>query len=99
MSDIKVSLTLTRTMDFSPLKGRGQKMGVPPGYEPGSPASQCTVHPWHATRALLPGQRFRAHMIPASMMLSDLAHFLHFALLDFVGMWTVRVNLQALDFV
>ena len=25
------------------------------------------VHPWHATRVSLPGQRFRAHMIPASM--------------------------------
>ena len=32
------------------------------------------------------------HMRPASMTSSDLAHFLHFPLLDFVGLWTVRVK-------
>ena len=30
-------------------------------------APQCTVYPWHATQVSLPEQRFRTHMIPASM--------------------------------
>ena len=37
------------------------------------------------------GQRFRAHMIPASTTLWDLTHFLHLPLLNFVGLRRVRV--------
>ena len=37
-------------------------MGVPRlGFEPGASRTKCTVHPWHATRGSLPGQRFRSH--------------------------------------
>ena len=54
---------------LSPGKGRGPKMGVPPWVSNRGPrAPQCTVHPWHATRVSLSGQRFRSHMRPASMM-------------------------------
>ena len=61
-------LTLTPSPPFSFLdyllgKG-GVKKWVP---NRGSPAPQCTVHPRHATRVSLPGQRFRSHMRPASM--------------------------------
>ena len=56
------------------------------------PAPQCTVHPWHATRVSLPRQQFRAHMRSPFMMLSDLAHFLDFSLLGFVGLGRVRVR-------
>ena len=53
---------------LSPRKGRGPKIGVPRlGFEPGASRTKCTVHPWHATRVSLPGQRFRSHMRPASM--------------------------------
>ena len=57
------------------------------------PAPQCTVYPWHATQVSLHRQRFRAHMRPTSMhmMSLDLAHFLHFHLLGFVGLGKVRV--------
>ena len=50
----------------SPRKERGPKMGVPLDTNRESLAPQWTVHPWHATLMLLPRQRFRAHMIPAS---------------------------------
>ena len=65
-------LTLTPSPPFSFLayllgKGGVKKWGFPLGFEPGTPAPQCTVHPWHATRVSLPGQRFRSHMRPASM--------------------------------
>ena len=39
-----------------------------------------------------PGQRLRAHMIPVSMTYWDLAHLLHFPLLDFVGLSMRRVR-------
>ena len=70
---------------LSPRKGRGPKMGVPRlGFEPGASRTKCTVHPWHATRVSLPGQRFRSHMRPASIGLNA------FSSLPLVGFcWTV----------
>ena len=47
------ALTITPTL--APRKGRGLKMGVPPGFGPGSPSPQCTLHPWHATPVSLTG--------------------------------------------
>ena len=63
----------------------GSKNGCPSGYEPGSPGLQFAVYLWHATRVSQSGQCFRVHVIPASVTLSDLAHFLHFPLFDFAG--------------
>ena len=56
-------LTLTPT---PPRKGTGPKWGSPLDTNRGSPTSQCTVHPWHATQVSLPQQQFCSHMIPAS---------------------------------
>ena len=77
---------------LSPRKGRGPKMGVPPGFRTGDLP--------HHNALFTHGTPLGCHC-PAAISFPyetrfydviGLSAFLHFPLLDFVGLWTVMVN-------
>ena len=93
--DVSDGLTLTPSPPFSFLayllgKGGVKKWGFPLGFEPGTP--RTTMH--FSPMARHSGVAARAAIsFPYETRFYDvMGLFLHFPLLDFVGLWTVRVK-------